>query len=177
MKKKLAVVSVLVVLLLATVAPSVGRHASAASVAVTSAPVTGLVHQNPALFDKTRFLLHMGFAFYAFHHFVYNPYKAGAFSKGTPRRFLRLVKASVALIFAYHEVKVSVDIANRSNSGFLHALVKPINALGAKMNNVANQFRGGNLDTNQLKDLAHTSDSVGSQSGGIVDRFAPVPGL
>ncbi len=177
MKSKLAIVSVLVVLMLGTVGATAGNHASAAGVPTASAPVSAMVHQNPAIFDKTRFLLHMGFAYYAFHHFVYLRYKQGSFSKGAPHRLFTLGKAAVALVFAYHEIKIAVGIANSSNSGFLHTLVKPINALGGKMNNVANSFRGGNFDPSQVTDLAHTSDIVGSQAGGIVDRAAPIPGL
>jgi len=177
MKRKLAILSVFVVLLLTTVGASAGNHASASGVAVSSAPVAGMVHQNPAFLDKTRFLLHMGFAYYAFHHFVYLRYKQGSFSKGAPHRLFTLGKAAVALVFAYHEIKVAIGIANSSNSGFLHALVKPINALGGKMNDVANSFRGGNFDPSQVTGLAHTSDLVGSQAGGIVDRTVPIPGL
>jgi len=177
MKSKLAVISVLAVLMLGSVGAASGVRASAASVVTASAPVASLVHQNPAIFDKTRFLLHMGFAYYAFHHFVYLRYKQGSFSKGASHRLFTLGKAALALVFAYHEIKVAIGIANSSNSGFLHTLVKPINALGGKMNSVANSFRGGNFDPSQVTDLAHTSDIVGSQAGGIVDRTVPIPGL
>ena len=177
MKSKLAVLSILAVLLLGTVAPSFGTRASAATVIVPAAPVAGLVHSNPAFFDRSRFLLHMGFAYYAFHHFVYAKYRAGNFSKGAPHRLLNLTKAAIALVVAYHEIKVSVAIANGSSSNLLHTLVKPINALGAKMNNTANQFRSGNLDANQIKDLARTSDVVGAQAGGITDHAFPIQGL
>lgn len=48
---------------------------------------------HPAFFDKTRFAFHLGLAYFAFHHFVYNPYKAGSFKAGAPHRTGRIIKA------------------------------------------------------------------------------------
>jgi hypothetical protein len=60
---------------------------------------------HPALFDKTRFVLHLGLAYFAFHHFVYKPYKAGSFKAGASHRTTSIIKAGVALLITYHELK------------------------------------------------------------------------
>src|SRR3954464_14124626 len=58
-------------------------------------------------FAKTKFLLHTGLAFGAFHRYILKPYRAGAFQKGAPGRTKALVKASAAGLFAYHQLKVA----------------------------------------------------------------------
>jgi hypothetical protein len=58
-------------------------------------------------FAKTKFLLHAGLAFGAFHRYILKPYQAGALKKGAPGRTKALVKAGAAALFAYHELKVA----------------------------------------------------------------------
>jgi len=164
MKNKLIVLGLVAVLATGTLAPSFAGRAGAA---VRTAPVAAHVHSNPAFLEKTRFLAHMGFGFWAFHHFVIAPYQQHAFSAGSPHRITAFVKAGVATLFAYHEVKVSIDLANKSNSATLHALVAPLNALGAQMSALGNKFHGGqgseqdvyglNSSVNSFSQTAHTN--------------------
>src|SRR5580704_13255761 len=91
----------------------------------------GMMRPAYALFDKTRFVAHMGAAFFAFHHWVWKPYKNGEFASGAPHRTKALLKGGAALLFAVHEVKVSEDIAHKSDSPLLHKLVAPIDAMSA----------------------------------------------
>jgi hypothetical protein len=56
---------------------------------------------------KTKFVLHAGLAFGAFHRYILKPYQAGALRKGAPDRTKALVKAGAAALFAYHELKVA----------------------------------------------------------------------
>ena len=164
---------------LLSVMPMVATPTHAAPVAVVSAQSTQtqVTVTHAAVFDKSRFLLHMGFAYYAFHHFVYARYRQGAFARGASHRVLNFAKAALALAFAYHEVKVSINIANSSHSGFLHALVRPLNALGDKMSSVKNDLQGGNFNDMSMKGLAGTADSFSHQAGGIAERSTMIPGL
>ena len=73
MKSKLIVLGLLALLLAVVAPPQVVGRASA----VPAAPAAGSVQAHAAIFDKTRFLLHVGLAYYAFHHFVYKRYKEG----------------------------------------------------------------------------------------------------
>jgi hypothetical protein len=58
-------------------------------------------------FAKTKFVLHSGLAFGAFHRYILKPYRAGTFKKGAPGRKKALVKAAASALFAYHELKVA----------------------------------------------------------------------
>ena len=47
-------------------------------------------------FAKTKFVLHMGLAFGAFHRYVYKPWKSGSFSSGAKGRVKAILKAGTA---------------------------------------------------------------------------------
>lgn len=57
-------------------------------------------------FAKTKFLLHAGLAFGAFHRYIYKPFKNGGFTPVSSHK-LAIVKAGAAGLFAYHEIKIS----------------------------------------------------------------------
>lgn len=178
MKSKLLTISLLAVLLLGVVAPSFGPRAAAAASLV---PVASAPHTPPAIFDKTRFLLHMGFAFYAFHHFVYARYKSGAFKAGVPHRARYIAEAALALLFTYHELKVSLGIANSSHSALPHKIVAPLNALVGKANRVAGKLNSGQFNGSDIQSFNSDVDNVGRQAKSIdytiVDRTVAIPGL
>jgi hypothetical protein len=134
MKKQVAIYAIIAVFLTSMVVPSFAGRANAASVSSRTPAHTQIL-------DKSRFVLHVGAAYYAFHHFVYDRFRhkvvqsdgtttyENQFATGYPHRTANLVKAAVAILFTVHELKVAYQIANTSHSGTLHALVTPINAL------------------------------------------------
>jgi len=70
-RHKFVVLSLVTMLLLDGLVPAVAGRASAA----TPSPVVARTAPSQLhLFDKTWFLLHMGAAYYAFHHWVWLPY-------------------------------------------------------------------------------------------------------
>ena len=99
---RLACLTVLVVL----VAAGCGSGAKVATTTnaqgKTELACSGKVH-----FAKTKFVLHAGLAFGAFHRYILKPYRTGAFAKGAPGRTKALVKAGASALFAYHELKVA----------------------------------------------------------------------
>ena len=60
-------------------------------------------------FAKTKFVLHSGLAFGAFHRYIYKPFKEGKFRSGAPGRRRTFVKAGLAGAFAYHELRVAAQ--------------------------------------------------------------------
>jgi hypothetical protein len=134
---------------------------------------------HPAFFDKTRFVLHLGLAYFAFHHFVYKPYKAGSFKAGASHRTTSIIKAGVALLITYHELKLAYDIAKGSSSGVLRALVKPLTGLIATSNRVANQLKGGQYNDAEVKGTIDSANAFSKQAthNGISIKDIPVPGL
>lgn len=147
MKRYVLILTLLAALVLSVLAPAVAPATNAAAPAARP-------HAHSAILDKTRFLLHMGFAYYAFHHFVYDRFHhkvvasdgtvsyENEFAKGAPHRTANLVKAAIAILFTVHEVKTAYDIANKSHSATLHALVKPLNVLVAAVSGEYAKLRG-----------------------------------
>jgi hypothetical protein len=184
MKGSLIAVTLALAVLVTMLIPGATTRVHAANIvapsAAVSAPVAGVAPARAALFDKTRFLLHMGVAFYAFHHFVWARYKSGGFASGAKGRTGNFVKAGIALLFSYHEVKVAYGIANSSHSATLHVLVAPLNKLQSLFNTEAAKLKGGNYNPSDITNLNSAVTNLGSQAGAggytIKDITAPVPG-
>ena len=170
MRKRIALASLIVTLALSVGLTSVAPPAQAATRA----------ESHPAFLDKTRFALHMGLAYFAFHHFVWNKYKAGDFKAGAAHRTSTIIKAGIALLFTVHELKKAYDIANGSSSKTLQALVKPLNALGYKMQTIGNRFKKGqysDADVNSLNSSANSFSKTSSTNGyGFKDIPVTIPG-
>lgn len=142
------------------VAPSLASRASAAEPAKSHA----------AAFDKTRFALHLGAAFFAVHH-VYKRYQQGAFKKGAPHRTRTIIANGALLLIGYHEAKVAYGIAQRSNSKTLHALIAPLNAFVGGMGSVGNRLHSGQYsarDVSTLDRQANLASSASTSAGYIV---------
>jgi hypothetical protein len=58
---------------------------------------------------KTKFALHAGLAFGTFHRYIYRPYQAGKFRKGTSGRTFALVKAAATAALDYREIKLAAQ--------------------------------------------------------------------
>lgn len=182
MRNKLIVFGLVVVMLAGIIAPSTVARAGAATPAtpVAAVHVSSVPGMHAGIFDKTRFLLHLGAAYYAFHHFVWKRYQEGGFASGAHGRTANIVKAAIALLFTYHELKVSYGIANGSNSKLLHALVSPLNALIGAINAEHAKLTKGDYSDTDITKLNDSLNSFGKQSSSngysIKDIPAPVPG-
>jgi hypothetical protein len=130
-------------------------------------------------FAKTKFLLHSGLAFGAFHRYIYKPFKAGKFASGADGRRTALIKAGVAGLFAAHELKVARQDALASDTLRRH-LIRPLDALVAKLGPLASSLKGGTFDPASITGAAgalSALSSAASQSGAeIKDHNAPLPG-
>lgn len=134
-----------------------------------------------ALFDKTRFVLHLGAAYFAFHHWDLKPYQQGKFAAGAPGRTASLVKGGLALAFAAHEVTVARKVAANSSSPLLQKLDGGMNSLSTEMSSVGARLKGGNLNPADLKALDTDTQKFGADSAAvgqtIKDVPVPIPGL
>lgn len=79
---------------------------------------------------KTKFALHAGLAFGAFHHFIYKPVKAGDLKHPFSHK-AALFKAGLAVVVVKHEVGLALHDAQ--SSPLLRKLVSPITGLEAKI--------------------------------------------
>jgi hypothetical protein len=176
MKKRLLVVTLATALLAGVVAPPFtgGAHAAAPAATHTRA--------HAAFLDKTRFLLHAGAAYFAFHHWIYKPYKAHAFASGASGRTKAIIKAGIAALFAVHELKKAYNIAKSSHSATLHVLVSPISKFMAALQAVGSKFKSNpnsysDAAVNSLNSDAGSLSSAASKGGtNIKDVPATVPG-
>ena len=73
-------------------------------------------------FAKTKFVLHAGLAFGAFHRYIYKPFRSGGFTPALKHK-LAIVKAGAAALFAYHEIKIA--LVDAQSSATLSKLVSP----------------------------------------------------
>ena len=112
-------------------------------------------------FAKTKFLLHAGLAFGAFHRYIYKPYKAGDFTPPSSHK-LAIVKAGAAGLFAYHEVKIALVDAQSSST--LSKLVSPLTAVEAKLRSLGSGLHSGKLDGAGITDANSAVSSLGAKS-------------
>jgi hypothetical protein len=127
-------------------------------------------------FAKTKFLLHAGLAFGAFHRYIYKPYKAGGFSPPSQHK-AAIVKAGLAGLFAYHETKIALQDARASK--VLSRLLGPVLAVQTGLRTLAGRLHGGNLDAAGIESTNGAINSLGAQSKSagatISDHTPPAP--
>jgi hypothetical protein len=112
-------------------------------------------------FAKTKFLLHAGLAFGAFHHYIYKPAKAGELSHPFSHK-LTTLKAALAGAFIYHEIKLALTDAKSDRT--LSKLVAPISALQDKLKGLAGQVKSGSINSGSVDGLASSISSLKQQS-------------
>jgi hypothetical protein len=122
------------------------KNSSSSGAPAASQPATPTTQTTH--FAKTKFVFHAALAFGAFHHFIYDPLKAGDFKHPFSHK-LTIVKAGLAGVFVYHELKLAA--ADVRSSKILSTLFAPIT-----------------LAANEVKALgSHITGANGSQVNGI----------
>lgn len=160
----------LVVVALASVAGCGSRSSSSGSSSSGSGTTPKIVH-----FAKTKFLLHAGLAFGAFHRYLYKPFRAGSFSDPLHHK-VALVRGAAAGLFVVHEVRQASAAAQ--GSAVLRKLTSPLTALAATVTGFATRAKGGQLDSGALDSANGAIDTIrnGASSAGaaITERAPPV---
>ncbi len=96
-----------------------------------------------------KFVLHAGLAFGAFHRYIYKPFKAGSFTGASLLKHkAAIVKAGLAGLFAYHELKLA--LADAKASPILSKLLTPVDALAAKLSTLGSRLKGGHIDGSSI---------------------------
>jgi hypothetical protein len=168
-----AVISVLV-----AVTGAVGCGSSTKTVSETAANGQVTTQTVPNIhFAKTKFLLHMGLAFGAFHRYIYKPLRAGAFKSGASGRVRAVLKAAAAALFAVHELKVAHEDA--LSDSHLRPIANKIDALAGKLGGLGSALKGGVSNPAAILGSAGAVDALGAASGGLgvaVKDLAPAIG-
>lgn len=160
--RALALLSVMAVVALALTGCGASSSSSTARAGAGGATTTS-GHVN---FAKTKFVLHAGLAFGAFHRYIYKPYRAGDFRHPTFHK-LAVIKAALAAGFVYHELKLALHDAQSSPT--LSKLVAPITALDNRLHGLGGALRGG--DTGQL---SSDNGSIGQVEGQSAHAGQPI---
>jgi hypothetical protein len=116
-------------------------------------------------FAKTKFVLHMGLAFGAFHRYIYDPYRAGAFRSGASGRTKALVKAGAAALYAVHELKTAREDA--LSDEHLRSLAEKVERLLGRLTSLGGSLKGGALDAGAIVGAAGAVSSLGTESSGV----------
>jgi hypothetical protein len=116
-------------------------------------------------FAKTKFVFHTGLAFGVFHHFIYKPFKDGAFKAGAPGRLKAGIKAALAAAFVYHELKLACKDAN--NSSLLRPLLTPLNLMVGLFTSLEAKLKGGSFSSTDFTSAASAVTGLGQKSSGL----------
>ena len=111
-------------------------------------------------FAKTKFVIHAGLAFGVFHHFIYNPYKAGKLNHPLLHK-LAFIKAAAAALVVIHETKLA--LADAQHSKLLSKVVAPLAALGGAVTLVRSALLHGKVNSGSM-DFANSSTSQASSA-------------
>jgi hypothetical protein len=130
---------------------------------LSASMLTAALKPSEALFDKTRFVTDLGVAYFCFHHWVYGPYKAGAFTAGAPHRTKALIKAGAALLFAVNRVKAADRIAHNSKSPTLQRIAGSLDKMTGAFSSLGQKFKGGQFAPGDVDAL---NSSVGDVDAG-----------
>ncbi len=143
---------------------------------LAAAMIAGALQPASAFLDKTRFLAHLGVAYFCFHHWVMNPYREGDFAQGAPHRVAAIVKGGAALLFAVHEVKVSEKIAQKSKDPLLQKLDAGLGGLTSSFASVGQRLKSGHFNPQDIEGLqsATASEQAQAQSQGANIKDVPV---
>jgi hypothetical protein len=142
--------------------------ASGAASSPAAASSTSTTH-----FAKTKFVLHAGLAFGAFHRWIYKPAKAGTLRHPFEHP-LTAAKAALAGAFVYHELKLA--LADAQSDPTLSKLVAPITALQNKIHGVAGSVKSSGVSTGDAGGLDSAISSIkgeASSAGATINERTP----
>ncbi len=157
-------VAVLLVVAIALAAAGCGSSTKTVAETGSNGQVTTQTVPN-VHFAKTKFVLHIGLAFGAFHRYIYKPLKAGAFKSGASGRVKALLKAAAAAVFAVHELKVAHEDA--LSDSHLRPIANKIDALGSKLGSLGAALKGGSLNPADILGSSGAVDALGAASGAL----------
>jgi hypothetical protein len=151
----IAVLSVLALAIAACGSSSSTSSGTASGAAGTTSSTTGTIK-----LAKTKFVLHAGLAFGAFHHWIYNPAKAGELHP--LRHPLKVAEAALAAAFVYHELKLALTDAQADPT--LSKLVAPITALQNKIHGLGQSVKSGGASASDATGLDSAVSSIKDQA-------------
>jgi hypothetical protein len=128
---------------------------------------------------KTRFLLHAGLAFGAFHRYILKALQNGGFTAAAGSRTKTFVKAALAGAFVVREIIQMDKFANADKT--LCKIVPNIDGVNTALSGLIAKLKGSTATATDLTSVSSTFDSLQSQAGSlgatIKDRASKIPGV
>jgi hypothetical protein len=124
---------------------------------------------------KTRLLADLALTYGAFHRYLYNPYKAGAFRSGAPGRTKALVKAGLAS--AAIVKLLSNARKNAAADPTLCKFVPNIDSIKDSLGGLTNKVRGGTATPGDLDSTSGMFEQLKKGTGFTPSGNASLPGL
>lgn len=126
-------------------------------------------------FAKTKFVLHSGLAFGAFHRYIYKPLRAGQFKSGTHGRIAGFVKAGLAALFVKREVRLAYDDV-KANPTLCKLIAEPLQTLGDKISQAVTALKGGDASAvNGLEQSVQDLKTKASSNGTTIQEDPNAP--
>ena len=158
----ITLVAVLGVLSLAVAGCGSSTSASSSSAAPpASATGTAKAATGTVKLAKTKFVLHAGLAFGAFHRWIWKPARAGELAHPL-RHPLTAAKAALAATFVYHELKLALADAQADRT--LSKLVAPITALQNRFHALSGSVKSSGASASDANGLDGAVSSVKGQA-------------
>lgn len=116
---------------------------------------------NTVSFAKTKFVLHSGLAFGAFHRYLYKPYQAGTFKKGAKGRIGAFVKGGLAALFVKREIRLASEDV-KANPTLCKAIAAPLGKIGDGVKSAFDKLKSG--DSSGIENVNGLVSSVSGTS-------------
>jgi hypothetical protein len=143
--------------------------ASPSGTATTSADCPS---SNSTSFAKSKFVLHAGLAFGAFHRYLYKPLQAGTYKKGADGRIKAFLKAGLAALYIKREVRLAYGDVT-ANPTLCKAIAAPLRSVGDNISAAVTKLKGG--DPSGITAIQSTVTSVESSSSASGDTVQEDP--
>ena len=145
---------------------------AAASTPGTTAAAAQCPTSNSTGFAKTKFVLHAGLAFGAFHRYLYKPLQAGTYKSGAHGRIRAFLKAGLAALYIKREVRLAYSDVT-ANPTLCKAIAAPLRSVGDDISAALTKLKGG--DPSGITAIQSTVTSVESSSSANGDTVQEDP--
>lgn len=130
---------------------------------------------NTTAFAKTKFVLHSGLAFGAFHRYIYKPLRAGSFQSGSSGRVKTFIKAGLAALFVKREVRLAYEDV-KANPTLCKVIAAPLQAVGDKISGAVTALKGGDPSAvTAVESTVQGVESKASSAGTTIQEDANAP--
>ena len=156
-------------------ATSASQAAPGAGTQTGSASAASCAKAGTRKIPKTRLLADLGLTYGAFHRYLYNPYKAGAFHQGASGRTKAIIKAGLASAAI---VKLLSNAGqNAAADPTLCKFVPNIDNIKGSLTSLTSKVKGGTASSSDVDSTNSMFDQLKNGTGFTAPSNSSLPGL